>query len=148
MLQAYQERGFPLIPDVFSTGESPHACGHAIRTIYKGIRSTGADYVSENNERKNLDVKANAFVDRVMLDNESERGQRATGVILRGLRGEKIEIRARREVLLCGGSYGSPAILLRSGIGSKEEVEAVEVESKVNLRGVGKNLMDHPVSFT
>ena len=147
MLQAYQERGFPLIPDVFSTGESPHACGHAVRTIHQGIRSTGADYVTRNKERKNLDVKANVFVDKIMLERESGRRQRAVGVILQGLQGEKIEVNARREVLLCGGSYGSPAILLRSGIGPKQEVQAVGLESKVDLKGVGKNLMDHPVSL-
>ena len=148
MLQAYQERGFPLIPDVFSTGESPHACGHAVRTIYQGIRSTGADYITRNKGRENLDVKTNVLVDRIMLERGSGRQQRAVGVILQGVQGEKIEVNAKREVFLCGGSYGSPAILLRSGIGPKQEVQAIGLESKVDLKGVGKNLMDHPVSST
>ena len=67
-------------------------------------------------------------------------------MVLQGLEGAKIEVKARREVLLCGGSYDSPAILLRSGIGTKEDVQAVGVDSKVDLKGVGETLMDHPVS--
>ena len=146
MLQAYQEKGLPLIPDVFSTGESPHACGHALRTIYQGIRSTGADFVTKNNKKENLRIKTNVLVDQVVLEQDGDRRPKATGVLLQGLDGERIKVKARREVLLCGGSFGSPAILLRSGIGPKEEVQALGVETKVDLKGVGKNLMDHPVS--
>lgn len=142
MLEAYQEKGFPLIPDVFSTGESPHACGHAMRTVYQGKRYTGADFLTE---RHNLHVKTNVFVNKVLLERTEDGKQRATGVLLQGLGGEAINVNARREVLLSGGAFGSPAILLRSGIGPKEELEAVGISSLVDLKGVGKNLMDHPV---
>ncbi len=68
-------------------------------------------------------------------------------MLLEGSEGKNIEVKAKREVIVCGGSFGSPAILLRSGIGPKEELQAVGVESVVDLKGVGKNLMDHPVSI-
>ena len=86
------------------------------------------------------------YVDSIVLEQRSDGRKKATGVLLQGLEGEKIEVKASKEVLLCGGSFGSPAILLRSGIGPKHEVQAVNLESKVDLKGVGKNLMDHPVS--
>ena len=142
MLEAYQEKGLPLIPDVFSTGESPHACGHAMRTVYQGKRYTGADFLTE---RHNLHVKTNVFVNKVLLERTGDGQQRATGVLLQGLEGEAIKVNARKEVLLSSGAFGSPAILLRSGIGPKEQLEAVGIPSLVDLKGVGKNLMDHPV---
>ena len=148
MLEAYQEKGLPLIPDLFSTGESAHACGHAIRTIHQGKRSTAADFVAMSREKENLHVKTNVFVDKVLLKQNDGGSQIATGVLLQGLQGEKIEVKARREVLVSGGSFGSPAILLRSGIGPKAEVEAVGVKSTVDLKGVGKNLNDHPVRLS
>lgn len=136
-----------MIPDVFSTGESPHACGHAIRTTHQGKRSTGADFVARSHGKENLHVKANLYVDKVILEQIDNGRHRATGVLLQTPDGEKIEAKARSEVLLSAGSFGSPAILLRSGIGPKSEVSAVGVESTVDLKGVGKNLMDHPVSL-
>ena len=91
-------------------------------------------------------MKANVFIDKVLLEEKDNGRQRATGILMQGSEGEATEVKARREVVLSGGAFGSPAILLRSGIGPKDEVEAVGIRSVVDLKGVGKNLMDHPVS--
>ena len=145
VLESYQSKGFPLIPDLFTTGESPHACGHVVRSIFKGVRSTAADYITKSNRRDNISVKTATIVDHVVLVGDGER-KRAIGAQLQSATGEKILVRARKEVIISGGAYSSPAILLRSGIGPKQEVQALGIESQVDLLGVGKNLMDHPVS--
>jgi choline dehydrogenase-like flavoprotein len=52
-----------------------------------------------------------------------------------------------KEVIVSGGAYCSPTILMRSGLGPKSELASHGIDCKVDLPGVGKNLMDHMVSF-
>ena len=145
ILESYQSKGLPLIPDLLTTGESPHACGHAIRSIFQGVRSTAADYITKSNRRDNVTIKTNTIVDHVVMERDGER-KRAIGAQLQSATGEKTLVKARREVIVSGGAYSSPAMLLRSGIGPKQELEQLGIECQVDLGGVGKNLMDHPVS--
>lgn len=56
--------------------------------------------------------------------------------------GESGRYYARREVILCGGSFNTPQLLMLSGIGPKEHLESVGVPCRVNLPGVGGNLQD------
>lgn len=56
--------------------------------------------------------------------------------------GERRTVRARREVILCGGVFNSPQLLLLSGIGPRAELAKVGIEARVDLPGVGKNLQD------
>lgn len=145
VLESYQSKGLPLIPDLLTTGESPHACGHAIRSIFQGVRATAADYITKSNRRGNVVIKTNTIVDHVVMERDGER-KRAIGAQLQSATGEKTLVKARREVIVSGGAYSSPAMLLRSGIGPKQELQEIGVECQVDLNGVGKNLMDHPVS--
>jgi choline dehydrogenase len=50
---------------------------------------------------------------------------------------------AKKEVVVCLGSYGTPQLLLVSGIGGKEETKKAGSDQLVALDGVGKNLKDH-----
>jgi choline dehydrogenase len=85
----------------------------------------------------NLTVAGTALVDRVIIEHG-----RAVGVsVLSG--NETSTVRADR-VVLCAGSFGSPAILLRSGIGPARESLGLGLEVAADLPGVGRNLLDHP----
>lgn len=145
VLEAYQEKGFPLIPDVFTTGESPHACGHALRTIHGGVRSISADYLKDRKSKGRLSIATDMYVDRIVLD-ESEGCKRVSAVQLRDVSGKIIKINVQKEAILSGGAYGSPAILIRSGIGPETEVQSLGIPCQIECPGVGRNLMDHPVS--
>ena len=57
--------------------------------------------------------------------------------------GTKCMARARREVIVSGGAFGSPQLLMLSGIGDAAELAALGIESTCHLPGVGKNLQDH-----
>jgi choline dehydrogenase-like flavoprotein len=81
------------------------------------------------------------LVDKVVI-NEVNGGLKATGVAVVTMSGEKKTFRVRKEVIVSGGAYCSLAILLRSGIGAKKEVEQLGIPCKVDLPGVGKKLMD------
>jgi choline dehydrogenase len=87
--------------------------------------------------RDRLLVAGDAPVERVLI-----RGGRAVGVAVRDGQG-LAEIRASR-VVLSAGAYGSPAILLRSGIGPAGELAAIGVRPVLDLPGVGRNLHDQP----
>lgn len=87
--------------------------------------------------RDRLTVAGGAPVERVLV-----RGGRAVGVVVRDGR-RTVEIGAAR-VVLSAGAYGSPAILLRSGIGPAAELAAIGVRSALDLPGVGRNLHDQP----
>ena len=57
--------------------------------------------------------------------------------------GERATVGAER-VVVCAGAYGSPAVLMRSGVGAGGELARLGIETVVDLPGVGRNLHDHP----
>ena len=98
-----------------------------------------------------LHVECHALATRVLFDTE----QRAIGVeYLKGERlyrahanvsetaGEIRRMRASREVILCGGAFNTPQLLMLSGIGPREQLIRHGIQSRVDLDGVGKNLQD------
>lgn len=130
---------------MFSTGETSHGCGHALRTVYNGLRTTGADFVTNRYHRDNINIVVNTTVDKVTFEKDGS-FIRATGVELISNDGQRRSVRARREVIISGGTYCSPAILLRSGIGPKEQLAQHGIETILDRPGVGQNLLDHLVS--
>ena len=92
-------------------------------------------YLDRARERPSLTLMAETLVDRIEL-----RDGRATGaVVVR--EGESVELRADL-VILCAGSYGTAAVLLRSGIGPADELRRHGIEQASELP-VGERLLDH-----
>lgn len=145
LMNSFVSEGMPLHHDMFSTGDVAQGCGHVPRTVYEGIRTTGADFVTNKNHRGNITIQTDTTVDRVIFDTEGEQ-TRATGVVTQGKDGSSKTFFARKEIIVSGGAYCSPAILLRSGIGPKDELKKHQIECIVDSPGVGRNLMDHLVS--
>ncbi len=97
-----------------------------------------------------LDIRLNCLATRVLLDDNA----RAIGVEYRAganqyrahrhpeARHEVRQVRARREVILCGGTFNTPQLLMLSGIGSAAELRHAHIEPRVDLPGVGRNLQD------
>jgi choline dehydrogenase-like flavoprotein len=89
--------------------------------------------------RANLSVLLQTRALRLILDG----GNRAAGVLAQASDGATAEIWARREVVVCAGAIDSPRLLQLSGIGPAAVLEAAGVDVRVDLPGVGENLMDH-----
>jgi choline dehydrogenase-like flavoprotein len=104
----------------------------AIQRFSNHTRSYSVDYLPEAGQ--NLIIMYNSTVHKVKLERN-----RATGVILI----EGREIKAKKEIILCGGSLLSPKILELSGIGQKAILERAGVRQIIELPGVGENLQDH-----
>ena len=111
----------------------------------KGKRSSTyhAYLEGEAEARANLTIITGALVTRVVLDGEAGT-LTATGVAYRDPAGATHTIHATSDVILSAGAIGSPHLLMLSGIGSRRELEAVEVPCRHELPGVGKHLKDHP----
>ncbi len=104
----------------------------------KGQRASSAScYLRPAMSRANLKVETNALTTRVLIEHG-----RAVGVEYEQ-NGQLTQARAAREVLLAGGAFNSPQLLMLSGIGAAEELEAAGVRVTHELPGVGKNLQDH-----
>jgi choline dehydrogenase len=109
-----------------------------LNTTGGGQRSSVAKaYLKPAMSRRNLNVLTDCMVDAVLV----EQG-RAVGVrVLQN--GQLRDLRANAEVIVSAGAIGSPAILLRSGIGPAEGLQPHGVPVVANLRGVGRNLQEH-----
>ncbi len=99
----------------------------------------------------NLTIELDALATRVLFDDDN----RAVGVeYLKGARlyqahkgpsnepGEKRQVHASREVILSGGAFNTPQLLMLSGIGPREELERHGIPVRIDLPGVGANLQD------
>jgi choline dehydrogenase len=135
--QAALNMGLPICNDHHA--ESQEGFSRIELTVSRGRRaSTARAYLEPAKARANLTLATGAHVTRVTLE-----GTRATGVeYVQG--GALQKVRARREVVLCGGAYNSPQVLQLSGIGPAAHLESVGITPLHDLRGVGSNLIEHP----
>jgi choline dehydrogenase len=134
-------RNCGLAPNGDFNGAEQDGIGTYQRTVRDGRRaSTAACYLYPAMDRPNLTVETYVHTLGVRLD-----GDRAVGVVGARL-GEQVAFSAEREVILCAGSYGSPQLLLLSGVGPADELAALGITPVVDLPGVGRNLHDHPAS--
>lgn len=92
-------------------------------------------------QRANLTIITHAHVTRVILSDAAP--LTATGVEYKDADGALHQVHAAREVILSAGAFGSPQILMLSGIGPRREIEEVDLTCRHELPGVGKNLKDH-----
>jgi choline dehydrogenase len=138
-VEAGVEAGLPRNPDF--NGAEQDGVGLYQVTQRGGMRaSTAVSYLHPVMERANLTVMPYMQVQRILFE-----GTRAVGVQASQL-GQVQELRAEREVILCGGSYNSPQLLMLSGVGPAEHLTMREVEVLLDRPNVGANLSDHPAT--
>lgn len=135
-LAACQSQGIEYNPDY--NGAQHHGCYHVQVTQKDGERhSAAAAFVHPNMDRPNLEVRTGAHINRVRFDQ-----RRATGVAYR--RGGRDEaVRVRREVIMSAGAFGTPQILMASGVGPGAHLQQLGITPVLDLPGVGQNLQDH-----
>ena len=107
--------------------------GRADSTVSKGIRQSSA-IAYLNKPPANLTILTGCHTHQVLLE-----GNRAIGI--RSVSGDIL--RARREVILCQGAFGTPQTLMLSGIGPADHLSELGIPVQVDLPGVGQNLADH-----
>ena len=135
-IDATVDEGFSRVIDF--NGPNPSGVGAYPVNVIDGVRqNTGLVYLTaEVRKRPNLTIQGEVMVDRVLFD-----GGRAVGVIT----ADGAEIGAG-EVILSSGSYGSPAILLRSGVGPAADLFDLDIDLVADLP-VGQHLHDQPFYY-
>ena len=107
-------------------------------TVRRGLRcSASVAYLRPAMKRPNLTVSTKSMALEIIM-----KGTRAVGIKY-AHRGKTYTAYAASEVILCGGVINSPHILMLSGIGSADELAEQNINCKVDLPNIGKNLQDH-----
>jgi choline dehydrogenase len=135
-IDATAAEGFSRVEDF--NGPDPSGVGGYPVNVIDGVRqNTGIVYLTDEvRNRPNLKISGNVLVDRVLFD-----GHRTIGIVT----ASGAEIRTD-EVILSAGAYGSPAILLRSGVGPAADLKELGIDAMVDLP-VGQHLQDQPFYY-
>lgn len=138
-VEAAQEAGYRFSKDL--NGRVQEGVGYSQMTRKGKWRgSTAQTFLKDARNRANLRVETNALASKLLFD-----GTRCTGVAFRQFE-QLEEVRAAKEVILCGGTINSPHLLQISGIGPAEHLQSIGVAVIHDLSGVGANLQDHYVA--
>jgi choline dehydrogenase len=127
--------GIPAVEDFNNLDENAGVAPFPVNI--DGVTRVNSAFGYVDPVRDRLIVVGDAPVERVLV-----RDGRAVGVAVRD--GQRLAEIAASRVVLSAGAYGSPAILLRSGIGPADELIAIGVDPTLDLPGVGRNLHDQP----
>lgn len=136
MIAAAGEMGHPANPDF--NGRTQDGAGYFQFTIRRGRRvSPASAYLHPVRHRRNLAVRTRSLAEHVVIE-----AGRATGVRYRR-DGVRREVRARKEVVLCGGAFNSPQLLQLSGIGPSGLLQDLGIDVVRDCAKVGANYQDH-----
>ena len=139
-IEAARQMGFPIHDDA----NGPMRAGADyinMNVAADGTRVSAARaYLRPNLDRSNLTLLLNANVTRVVVN-----GDRASGVELVAADGSASTVRANREVIVATGTINTAKLLMLSGIGDAQQLQALGIKPVANLRGVGRNLQDHVI---
>ena len=135
-VKAAAEVGIPTNPDF--NGATQEGAGFFQTTTKRGRRaSTARSYLRPAMRRSNLHVETEAQAQRLLFE-----GRRAVGVIYRQ-HGVERSARARKEMIVSGGAYGSPQLLQLSGVGPADLLTQHGISVVLDAPGVGNDLQDH-----
>jgi choline dehydrogenase len=134
VLAACVEAGIPANPDF--NGARQEGCGY-YQTTTSNKRRWSAAKAYLSNPPANLVIRTGAHATRVVIAQG-----RATGVEYQTAEGRRTSY-ARGEVIVSGGTYGSPQLLLLSGLGPAQHLQDMGIEVVRNMPAVGSNLHDH-----
>ena len=139
-VEAGEQAGYARTEDM--NGYRQEGFGVMDMTVHQGRRwSTAMAYLRPALQRPNLTLQTATLTTRLLFDGPAG-APRAVGVQAVH-QGRTRQLRASREVLLCGGAINSPQLLQLSGIGDPALLQRLGVAVVAPLKGVGENLQDH-----
>lgn len=146
-LDAY---GIPPNADAFSgSNNGAYVANSAINPSNWTRSDSRAAYIDPLPPRSNLDILTGNTVTRIIFASDSTLGNLTANSVEYGTAsGATLHtVNVTREVILAGGALGSPQVLMLSGVGPKDVLDAAGVAVNVELPGVGQHLQDHLVGF-
>ncbi|MDB4536900.1 GMC family oxidoreductase N-terminal domain-containing protein, partial [Oceanospirillaceae bacterium] len=135
-LEAGQQAGWPLTEDV--NGYQQEGVSRFEMSVKNGIRNSAAfGYLHKRIKTDNLTIWIDCQILKINIQNSTASGCQVS------YKGKILDVFADKETLLCAGVFGSPQLLMLSGVGAAEQLAEHAIECKVDLPGVGENLQDH-----
>jgi choline dehydrogenase len=133
---AAQNLGIPYNPDF--NGASQAGVGTMQYVTHKKRRCSAIEsFLNPIINDKNFTLKTNCAVLRLILEKS-----RCLGVVV-SEQGREVELRCDEAVLMAAGTYNTPKILMLSGLGPQAHLREFNIETKLDMPGIGENLQDH-----
>ena len=137
-VQSVQAKGEAFNPDF--NGASQRGVGFYQFTNRAGKRSSSAyAFLEPQQKNQNLTVKLHSPMQKILFNNA-----KASGVVYKDKAGVEHTAHASSEVIITSGALVTPKLLMLSGIGPADHLREHNIDVKVDLPGVGQNLIDHP----
>lgn len=136
-LDAYRELGNDIVLDF----NEHHPLGYAAQAVTisgKSRQSSAYAFLSSVKDRHNLHVLKNTLVTKILFDESNK----AVGVEILTQDGKKMNLKAKKEVIVSAGTFNTPKLLMLSGVGPEEHLKSKNIEVISNLP-VGENLQEH-----
>ncbi len=135
-ISACQQAGYNYNSDF--NAASQHGVGVLDVTVHNGQRQSAAlSYLPNPNQYQNLTIKTNAHAHQIIF----------TGTQAKGIRfavdADINTVYATKEIILCLGTFATPQLLMLSGVGAANKLQAYDINIVADLPGVGMNLQDH-----
>lgn len=135
-IEACENEGIPFNDDF--NGKQQEGSHITQRTVWDGERCSAAKaFLTPNLDRPNLTVITQAQTEKIII-----KDGKATSIRYRKKK-DTVIVHAKKEIILSAGAFGSPQLLMLSGIGAKDELDEHGITQVSELPGVGKNLQDH-----
>ena len=137
MIEAAAQHGIGRNDDF--NGNSQNGAGYYDLTVRRGLRSNSAIGALRPAGRKsNVRIELNSLAERILFEDT-----RAVGVKYCKRGGKRLEARASREIIVCGGAVNTPQLLMLSGIGPARHLQDMGLPVIADRAAVGANLQDH-----
>jgi choline dehydrogenase len=137
LISGFEQLGFRWVRDMNAADSWDGVVGPWPQNIINGIRGGAlVNYIRWARQRPNFQIREKALVDKVLMH-----GARAVGVEYIDHEGARSTVRAER-IVLAAGTFATPAILMRSGIGPADHLRSLGINVVADLP-VGRGLSDH-----
>ena len=135
LISAWKSKSLPIRDDIYSG--KMEGLTHCVTSIYNGVRSDSSAFV---NGRPNVEVMSSTVAKKINFE-----GDKAISVTVLNHDGSEGTFKAKQEIILSGGVFETPKILLLSGVGPRVELARHGIQQVVASEHVGENLLDHPI---
>ncbi|KAJ5497733.1 Glucose-methanol-choline oxidoreductase C-terminal [Penicillium expansum] len=134
-LKAWTSKGHELKEDIYNG--RLEGLTHCVSTVYEGVRSSSAVYVTG---KENVEIMHSTVATKINLE-----GYTAVSVTVVGTDGNETTLKAKKEIIIAGGVFETPKLLLLSGIGPRRELARHGIDPVITSEHVGEHLLDHPI---
>ncbi|KAJ5374289.1 Glucose-methanol-choline oxidoreductase [Penicillium concentricum] len=135
LIQAWTSKGHELKEDIYNGRLG--GLTHCVSTVYDGVRSSSAVYVTG---KDNVEIMHSTVATKINFE-----GDTAVSVTVIGTDHNETTLKAKNEIIIAGGVFETPKLLLLSGIGPRRELARHGIDPVITSEHVGEHLLDHPI---